>query len=216
MLIFYSIRHFYMVFERFLANARPKIFLFLHFGIAKYLFHFSLKKTVIFIAIICVSCGSARNHDEINIELTDYANDLVCAFAETTCKQLPVDSAYTFVFLCNNETVRLFGYSNFSNKRLVGKAMTKGYLVKIYGTECPTIYSRLHKSKEKEKKDTDGNYVEDLRDWEISTIADSIIIHISECNERNILVIRDICRKHNPKNVLIWHRTSFRLDDIQL
>lgn len=216
MSIIYMVRYFYMNLKCYLANARLERFLFWTFEIAKNVFNFGFRIIVFFIIIICVSCSTAHNDDDINIELTDFANDLVCAFAETSCVQSAIDSTYSYVFLCDNETVRLFGYSNFSNKRLVGKAMAKEHLVKIYGTESPTIYNRLHKTKEKEKTDTDGNYVEDLRDWEMSMIADSIIIYISECNDRNILVLRDICRKHYPEKVLIWQRTSFRLDDIQL
>lgn len=177
-----------------------------------------LTKCVITLALASlpfVSCE--RTHDDdINIELTVFAQDLVNAYADTPCHNTSIDSTYSFVFRCYKNSICLFGYSGFSHKDLVGKALLGGRLVKIYGSEKPSIYKRLHKTRDKEMYDTDGNYVEDLKAWALSTSSDTIFIDICDCNDQNVLIIRDVCKKHFPNNILIWRRTSFLLEGIRL
>ena len=168
-------------------------------------------------SLILSSCFTMHQEkDDINIELTCFANDLVSAYADSYCDNLSMDSTSTFVFRCYENAFCLFCYKNFSHKNLVGKAIAEGRLVKIYGADNPTIYHMLHKSRDREYSDTDGNYVEDLNEWSLITSSDTIIIDMYDYNKKNVKCIKSVCKKHFPDKILILRRTSFRLDDIIL
>ena len=93
-----------------------------------------MRSSFLLIAIFfLLSCKSEKNND-VNLELTDFAKDLVSAYKMTPCNDSQKDST-TYVFRCFGESFVLFAYQGFSHTDLIGKAIYDNNIVKVYGTE---------------------------------------------------------------------------------
>ena len=167
-----------------------------------------------FSTVIMLSSCDTKSHQDINIILTDFTEELLDAFIGSGNERSKPDSMNCFVITCYDNCFNMFEYDGFSRRDLVGKAMSNGLLVKVYGDENPIVYNRLHKTQEKETFDTDGNYVEDLRMFSICCTPDKITLDYTDWED--VITIRDICRRYFPSKKIVWHTTSFILDDIQL
>lgn len=173
------------------------------------------RKTVFLSLLLFLSCSTPNSGDDINIELTSFAKEFVNAFDEFQTTHTTKDSTSTYIIRCSKNSIVLFEYDGFSHKDLVGKTKYNDNLVKIYGEACPAIYTELHRTKDTENYNTDDNYIEDLWEWGLSFYADTIFIDVD--GSRNVLNVRDICKKHFPENIVIWPGWAyFKLDEIQL
>lgn len=170
---------------------------------------------VLYSMLLFTSCNSPK-HNDINIELSGLTKELVTSFAENKTIDSCKDHTCTYIIRCYGDELKLFYYKDFSHKDFVGRAMADNKLVKVYGEHSSIFYREQHKTKEKEKYDTNGDYVEDLEWWSVNITDDTIRLQISDYDARKVITIRDICRTHFPDAVIFWQRNSFRLDDILL
>lgn len=170
---------------------------------------------IIFAALLLTSCNPVKTND-INIELSDFTKDVAVSFIENKNTDNCNDHTCTYVIRCYENTLDIFSYKGFSHTDYVGKAIVGNQLVKVYGEKKSIYYRELHKTREKEKYDTDGDYVEDLESWYITVSNDTIRFVISDDDTRKVKIVGDLCRMHFPEAVIFWQRDSFRLDDIRL
>ncbi len=164
--------------------------------------------------LLIISCDN-RNADKPNLELTSFSSDLLMSFSKFSDPDLNHDSTFSYIMQCYNGNICLFGYSGFIHKDFVGKAVIDGLMVKIYGDANPLIYKKRKETKEKEKNNIDGNYVEDLIRWDIY-IANDTISFSCRHDKSEVYAIREVCRKHFPDKNIFWKRSSFRIDDIRM